>query len=693
MDDDEPLPGDVGRGGLPPGAGEQRVPGAAEDARAASSLNLSHPPLPLGQDDRVALTSARIIGRGAELRHLSTRIAAAEPSVTLLGGDAGVGKSRVMAALADAEQQHGTHVLVGHSLDLGEASVPYLPFTELFGQLARDAPALTESLVAAWPVLATLLPSTRAALDSQADRATLFQAVHLALEQLAEAERVLVILEDVHWLDRSSADLLTFLFTRSFRHPVHVVATYRSDDLPRRHPLRTRLSEWARLPGTHRMKLEPLQDKDIRGILTQLDPHLSAPGTAMIVDRSAGNPFYAEELLAAGALSGRIPDDLADLLLVRLDALDDDSRTVVRAAAVAGRRVSHEVIAAVVDLPTGTFHTAIRNAIDNNVIQQETADNYTFRHALLAEAIYDDLLPGERVRFHADYATVLRRLRAPGTAAALARHARISGDAPAALEAATRAGDEAMAAHGPADAARHYEEALATLAAHPETALPEEDSKESWSSLVLRSAHAYTAAGAPYRAVRVLTRALGELDRAGDVSLTRTIIATRLAEARLLADEVDGVTELMGTTLAQARTADHREWIARLLAFQARAHLYYDEFEAGMAAASESAELAREVGLPSVLTDALTTQARLYEFLGRPEEAETALREVIVRAVQEADIAACAAATNSAACSPVWTGSTRLPRRTRNRCADPSRLTTPLSRSRWIPGRLVPRCS
>ena len=184
-----------------------------------------------------------------------------------------------------------------------------------------------------------------------------------------------------------------------------------------------------------------------------------------ILARAEGNPFFIEELVAATEVSsGALPGDLADLLLVRLEQIDDDGRLLVRAASVAGRRVSHDLLAYGTALDEAALETALRAAIEANILIAVGADGYAFRHALLAEAIYQDLLPGERVRLHAKYAEALAAHRAEGSAAELSRHARASHDLVTAARASVEAGDEAMAVGGPEEALRHYELALELLA-------------------------------------------------------------------------------------------------------------------------------------------------------------------------------------------------------------------------------------
>ena len=276
------------------------------------------------------------------------------------------------------------------------------------------------------------------------------------------------MIEDTHWADRSTRDLLSFLFSRPFESQVAIVASYRSDDLHRRHPLRKVAAEWARIPGVARMQLNPLPSDDVRALVHQLHPTpLTEAEIACIVERADGNAFFVEELVGATRLAQSLPDDLAELLLVRLDQLGDEAQAVVRTAAVAGRRVSHDLLAASSNVTLEALDVGLRDAIGHNVLVPARGESYAFRHALLAEAVYDDLLPGERARLHAAYASALAGNHGRGTAAELARHARAAHDLATAFDASIRAGDEAMSVGGPDEASGHYEAALELLADPP----------------------------------------------------------------------------------------------------------------------------------------------------------------------------------------------------------------------------------
>ncbi len=347
-----------------------------------------------------------LVGRADDVRRLSDLVGlrGERAGAVLLGGDAGVGKTRLLSELGDRALGAGWRVLVGHCLDFGDSSLPYLPFTEAFGRLAADGAGLAKSLIEASPAIARLMPARRLLADADepaepTDRAALFDAVHGALERLGQVAPLLLVVEDVHWADRSTRELLTFLFTRQFGAPVAVLASYRSDDLHRRHPLRATLAEWARLPGVTRLQLRPLDHPDTRTLVRALHPGPMPDGALQhIVERAEGNPFFVEELVAvAEGGGGPLPTELADLLLVRLDQLDDDARRAVRAASVVGRRVPHDLLARGAGLDDAALERALRAAVEANVLVTVGADSYAFRHALLAEAVYQDLLPGERV--------------------------------------------------------------------------------------------------------------------------------------------------------------------------------------------------------------------------------------------------------------------------------------------------------
>jgi DNA-binding CsgD family transcriptional regulator/tetratricopeptide (TPR) repeat protein len=598
-------------------------------------------------------TSPRpLVGRADELDRLAELVGLGSPGkssgAVLLAGDAGVGKTRLLAELRDQAAVAGWRVIVGHCLDFGDTALPYLPFSEAFGRLAVESPGLASSLVEATPAIARLMPQRRmlsgASVDEAAegtpiglDRSELFEGVHSALEQLAQSAPLLILLEDAHWADQSTRELLSFLFSRRFVAPVSIVTSYRSDDLHRRHPLRTTVAEWSRLPGVTRLQLRPLGDADVRELVRMLHP-APLPETELrrIVERAEGNAFFTEELLAAAEFGSRwLPTDLADLLLVRLDQLDDATRLVVRAAAVAGRRVPHELLAAVVDLDQLALERATRSAVDGNVLVPVGADGYAFRHALLAEAVYDDLLPGERVRLHGAYVSTLLSGDVPGTAAELARHARAAHDPTTAARASIQAGDEAMTVAGPDEAARHYEVALELLA-DPELAA---SSEVDLVGLTVKASTAATDAGHVLRALALVQDQLKALP-ADAPPLDRARLLLALAQASLLSDS--NVDALAATTEALHLVPADPATCLRAQVVNAHARANSDRRRDDEAArwSNKAIELARELNLPELVADATTTLARIDERAGDPESSRALLETSVAEARVAGDVAA-----------------------------------------------------
>ncbi len=601
------------------------------------------------------------VGRADDLDSLSREIGLVDapeggPSgaSVLLAGDAGLGKTRLLAELRKDALAAGWRVFVGHCLDFGDSTLPYLPFSELFGAIARDEPRAADRLVAEQPALARLMPGRRMrhsdptapvavadpppenlSLDNL-DRAQLFDAVYAGLAQLAADAPLLVVLEDIHWADQSTRDLLTGLFTRPPAGPIAIVASYRTDDLHRRHPLRAAAAEWARLARVTRMTLHPLPDKDIRRLVRELHPApISDLEVRRIVSRAEGNAFFTEELVAAAGDGGRmLPADLADLLLVRLDRLDEETREIVRAAAVAGRRVSHNLLAAVLerrDLADG-FDAGLRAAVEANVLLP-VRDRYAFRHALLAEAVYDDLLPGERVRWHTAYIEALTAPGARATAAELARHARAANNVPIALRASIDAGDEAMSVGGPDDALLHYEAALELLAMGADAPMVDRV------GLAIKAADAALAAGRVHRAFRLVRRELGALPESeGPVQRARLLQAT--ANAALLTDTGIDVLELTTEALALLEPDEVSPLRARLANSHALASLdRYREDEA-IRWLDVATDLGTRLGLAGVVADAAVTRSYIERRAGDPDGSREALATTIAAAHGAGEVAA-----------------------------------------------------
>ena len=280
---------------------------------------------------------------------------------------------------------------------------------------------------------------------------------------------MLLVLEDLHWADTSTLDLVVFLAHNLDIRPVLLLATCRADEPSSAERMR-RLADGVRRSGSALvLELGPLGREELAELLAAHAGHpLPAALTDAIAARSEGNPFFAEELLAAaGEQSVELPQALRDLLLQRVARLDHPAQGMLRLAAAAGREVGYPLLRATAELPGGALRDSLRAAVEGGVLVAEPqTGSFRFRHALLAEAIYATILPGEREELHARLAEELARSGA-AKAAELAPHWAAAGHAAEALVASVEAARHAEAVFGLAEAHAHLERALALWPAVP----------------------------------------------------------------------------------------------------------------------------------------------------------------------------------------------------------------------------------
>ena len=571
---------------------------------------------------------SKLVGRDMEFGRL-TRVldqaAAEEPMVALVSGDAGMGKTRLVAELATVAAARGFMVLSGRCAELGD-SVPYLPLADALHSAATATPALADA-IAARPVLGLLLPD-RGATQMPGSEAPgmaqqqLFGAVLGMLAELAGKTPVLLVLEDMHWADRSTRDLLTFLSRVLHRERVAVIATYRTDDLHRGHPLRAVAAELLRLPSVSAVEVGPLRDEAMAEHLAALAQYpLEAAALEAIIRRAEGNTYYAEELLAASACGSDLPAGLAELLLARLQRLSLAGQQVVHAAAVAGRRVEDDLVRQACGLEEPEYEQAVREAVANQLLVPDGEEGYAFRHALLREAAYADLLPGERTRLHARLAELLsdevRLSSVPGTAAELAHHSLASHDIPGAFSASVRAGQEADRLAAPAEAHRHFDQALALW---DRVTDPEKLAGMQRGWLAFESATSAAASGDLHRAVQQLHWMLAYITTAEDPVLVSRA-NERLAYYLLDIDQHAAAVAAARAAIDALPEEPPRWERARSLATYAQTLLHADDLSPAQTWALAARDAARAAGAQSPEADALVTLGQLEERSGRIPEA------------------------------------------------------------------------
>jgi DNA-binding NarL/FixJ family response regulator len=579
------------------------------------------------------VSAAVMVGREAPLRALEEAYASSKTGdgrLVVVGGEAGAGKTRLVTEFVEGLQ--GAARLQGGCLELGEAVMPLAPLAGALRQLARDVGEERAALMVG-PQLAGFLPGRhQEAPDPQwTGQAGMFEAFRAVLEQLAEESPVVLVLEDLHWADRSTLDLVTWLARTLPDSRVLVVATYRSDEMRRSHPYRPVLAELGRLAHVERVDLEPLSEPEVVELLTSIKGAPVPPQIAQqVADRSEGNPFFAEELFAACG-ERTVPLTVRDILSARLDALPEPAKEVLRIAAAAGRRVDHRLLEVVADLDADDLDTGLRAAVDGQALVPDAEGfGYRFRHALLQEAVHDQLLPGERARLHRAFADAL--LSEPDLAAGgadavdaeLAHHALAAHDIDLAFRSHVRAGQRAEALFAFNEAQHHFE-AAAELRPHL-SPIAEESAPASW-ELLRSAARSSRYSGEPTAGITHLRKAITLLDPVPDRSVIGGLHAD-LSEICWLAGRGDE-----GLAASQASTEmladEHTREAAGAFGWHSRMLMLLGRFEEAVAPGRLGVALASELHAELELCRAENSLGTSLASLGEMEEGMALLHEAI----------------------------------------------------------------
>lgn len=529
-----------------------------------------------------------------------------EPRVVVLVGEAGIGKTRLMARFADRTAEAGARVLRTACLELGTQGLPLAPLLSALRQLTG---------VPLPDLLLRLLPEHDRGAGPPEDQARLFDLFGAVLHRLGTEQLVVWLIDDLHWADRSTRELLGFLARTLRGTRVLIVAAYRTDDLDRRHPLRAFMAELERLPIVRRTELARFTRTELAELLH------GAPQSLVdsVFTRSGGNAFYATELALAPDQS-TLPESLRDFLLQKVQQLPDQSRHVVRLAAVGGRSISHGLLAATAGLPDSALFDALRQAADARVLVPD-GEQYTFRHFLVRDAIVDDLLPAERVRLHRACASALAAspgLVAPDRLAAqLAFHWYEAGAVAEALPALLRAADAAAQLSAHAEHAQMLDRALTIWSRVPDAAaLTGTDEGRLYDKAIEASEYA----GDSVRSVELVDRALETASEPYRVALLLTHRA--MALHNLGRDGAVTAVDEAFRVLPAEPTVER----ARLLDFLASALILRGRASQGHAYAVEARQIANQAGDIGLEISARSTIGWALVQLGAFAEAVSLLR-------------------------------------------------------------------
>ena len=606
------------------------------------------------------MVSPVFVGRSYEMGELTKALGRADegvPQAFVVGGDAGIGKSRLLEEFFRLARRQGVLTAVGNCINTSAESLPYAPIVMILRSLHQMIGPAMEQAAGDCSNLALLLPELQgAALPRARERGCprLLEELALLLGRLA-ADRTLVIgLEDLHWADASTRDVLLYLTRSVSVGRVMLVATYRADDLHRSHPLRPFMAELERLRTVRRLELPHLRrdevDQQLAGILSATP---AGDLVSSVFLRSEGIPFFVEELANCyreGRTAG-LSQPLRDLLLARVEDLPDVTRQLLYVIAEGGDSLGYELLRAAVDLPEEQLTAALRGAVDAHVLlPTNEGAAYSFRHALVREAVCDDLMPAEAKPINRRLALVVLEhpeLVPPDQVAArLAQHWYRAGEdkqaLPAALEAAAVARDRyahfaqlemleralSLWEHVP----RKVLIALPEPAAHSESYPPWSATDGTGEEYLCRMrrldvlAEAIVAAqlcGEPKRALHWNEQALALVDETADLARAAWLWAQRSLEAARLGlnDWLEALEHARLLLEPGPPLAVQAEVLSRLAA---SAMVDRPSTEA-LEIADRAVRIAREVGAETVELEAVTTLGGLKVALN---EVEAGLRDL-----------------------------------------------------------------
>lgn len=418
-----------------------------------------------------------LVGRVGELGSLEAALdsaAAERGAAVLISGPAGIGKTRLTTELVESARARGARVLAGRCIRLVGSGLPYLPVVDALRSLrgSREIAALADELHELPRLLPDLVGRPLSTLGGPArseSRLRLFEEVLAVLERLSADAPLVLVLEDLHWADSSTLDLVAFLAHTAPSKRILLVLTTRSEAIEPG----DQLHALASAAGVESIALEPLAEGEIAALLSGADDDSPSPELVNgIAERSQGNPFFARELLAAARRGETdLPPRLRDVLLASLVGLGAATRTVLRAVATARRAVSYGLIAAITHLSESELTEALREATDHELLIPDAESlTFRFRHELFSEAVYNTLLPGERELLHERLARALSdqpQLGASAGAAEPAHHWAEAGRPVEALAASLQAAREAEAVTGLTEALCHVERVLELWEAVP----------------------------------------------------------------------------------------------------------------------------------------------------------------------------------------------------------------------------------
>jgi DNA-binding SARP family transcriptional activator/tetratricopeptide (TPR) repeat protein len=547
--------------------------------------------------------------------------------LVMIAGEPGIGKTRLASEFALEAHDEGT-VLYASCQE--EALVSYQPFVEALRHYARSAglewasaavgPGAGE-LARLIPELAAALPAGRAAFDdAETRRYLLFDAVSAILAEASARSPLLLVVDDVHWADRATLDLLRYVLRAPREASLLIVGTYREAEIGGEHPLSELLADLRRGRLIERISLGGLDEGGVGTLIASHAGHKAPSGlVATVHEHTEGNPFFVEEvmrhLIETGVLSERggrwvsaltsdeigVPEGVKEVLASRLGRLSDGCGAALSQAAVLGREFNFEVLRVMAEWDEDALIATLEEAVEAQLVVEahgRAGPAYAFTHALVRETLYGGVSGPRRQRMHAQAARAIDEVEGEGPVAALAVHHRLAGSAgdPAkAIDYSLRAGAQAHELSAWEEAAAHWEGALAVMA---RTGRQESER----AGLLVALAELMVVVGDLARQIDYLDRALALYEESGDAERAAQV-HSRLGMAYSLIDSIYAEHLDIGRAFRHYDAA--RAMLEQGPPRKARGHLetgvstaltYALRIEEGIQAATRAMEIAEQLG-------------------------------------------------------------------------------------------------
>lgn len=561
-----------------------------------------------------------------------SRAATGAGGTVLVGGEAGIGKTRFAAEAARAAAARGGVVLWGAGREPG-GGVPYGPFVEAVDEYLTARPLAERHAVAkTFPVLVSLVPSLAPKPGvlaeprsshfgqesrTESDPARLFTAIIRLLDVFARDRSLLLVLDDLHAGDAATLQLLGQLIPAAAARRWLLLGTYREEEVRPGSILRQLAAAMTRDGLCRRIDLPRLERRECDELVQALLPDGAVDPWLLeqIYVQSSGNPLFAQELVSAARERGSLtivegrwrasasellptPRQVCELVEARVDRLGEDVRRALAAAAAAGPESSFSLLRAVVDLPDRQLLDALDQALAARILE-ERGTGYAFRHPVLRAALYERLSHHRRAHLHAAVARAIEQQfdatnpERPDIIEALAHHWEQAGEPGRALPYLVRTAERRAEVYANTAAIERFRHALVLLDAMPPTA-----EAQAFRPAILErlgDLHALTGDSQSAREAYANAREAG----AGE-PLTEIRVLRKAAHQALLAGDLataTSLTEQAAARLGEAQPSEARDLeLLRLQAVVAHQHWLADRFPEALAAAAESARLAEALG-------------------------------------------------------------------------------------------------